>query len=197
MKRIALLVGITALTAACASSPPSSFYALRSVAPRSAAQGATGSAGGNVRSPVRIAAVHIPPRLDRQEIVRLGPGSRLEIGGLDRWGAPLDEMIQRVLTQDLLGRLPRGRVVLPSGPAPAGTDLIVLDVLEFQSDTSGAVRFEGSWSLLAPGGSAPLAIHDFNYTETASPSGYAAEAAVMSRMLGRLADDIAASLPRR
>ncbi len=203
--RAVLLVALLAeLLAGCASSPPSHFYSLTTVAPEAAVQaGAAPSqpealpqAAAPMQPAVRVAAVHIPPALDREGIVRRGPGNTLEISGLSRWGAPLDEMVQRVLTQDLLERLPAGRVVLPSGPAPAGTEQIVVDILQFQSDTTGAVVFEGSWSLLAPGASAPGLIRNIRYSGTASPSDYGDQAAVMSTMLGRLADDIASSLPR-
>jgi uncharacterized protein len=198
MKRMALstLAALAApfavLVAGCASSPPSQFYRLTAVAPAAPPQ-----SGGSRSAPVIVAAVHIPFSLDRQEIVRTGPGNALEIDGFERWGAPLDEMIQRVLTQDLIERLPASTVVLPSGPAPAGTDRIVVDILSFQSDTDGNVTLEGSWSLLPPGASVPSVIRGIREAEAASATDFNRQAAVMSEMLGRLADDIAASLPRR
>ncbi|MGB6451855.1 MAG: PqiC family protein [Steroidobacteraceae bacterium] len=190
MKRIAVLA-LTALLASCASSPASRFYSLTAAAPAAAAlPEAPGPA-----EPLRVAAVHIPLALDREEIVRLGPGNQLDIDDLNRWGAPLDEMVQRALTEDLRERLPAGQVVLPSSPAPAGTDRIVVDILQFQSDTAGTVVFDGSWSLLPPDKSAPSLIRDIHYSETASPGDYGDQAAAMSKMLGRLADDIVRSLP--
>lgn len=183
-----MLVMLTVL-AGCASSPPSKFFDLTAVAPQAAPAAAAAGA------PVRVAAVHLPSTLDREEIVRTDPGNALEINGLDRWGAPLDEMVRRVLTQDLLERLPAGKVVLPSGPAPAGTGRIVVDLLAFQSDSSGAVTLRGSWSLLPAGAGNPALIRDFHYTETADAASFGDQAAAMSRLLGQLADDIARSLP--
>jgi uncharacterized protein len=194
MKRMALstLAPLAVIVAGCATSPPSQFYRLTAVEPAAAA-----ASDGSRRGPVIVAAVHIPYSLDRQEIVRTGPGNALEIAGLQRWGAPLDEMIQRVLTQDLIERLPATRVVLPSAPTPAGTERIVVDILAFQCDADGEVTLEGSWSLLAPGASAPALIHAIRESETTSATDYNRQAAVMSEMLGRLADDIARNLPRR
>ncbi len=207
MKRIAVLAlsaPFAQLLLGCASSPPSHFYSLTAVAPGGSEQASAASSQGDASSApalpsiplVRVAAVHIPSSLDREEIVRRGSGNELEINGLDRWGAPLDEMVQRVLTEDLLERLPAGAVVLPSGPAPARTDRIVVDILQFQSDADGAVVFEGSWSLLEPKSSTPALIRNVLYSETASPTRYGDQAAAMSRMLGRLADEIVMSLPR-
>ncbi len=199
MKRIAgpLLAALFAgLLTGCASSPPARFYSLTAAAPADSGGAAAGaSQAPGPAEPLRVAAVHIPAALDRDEIVRLGPGNRLEVSGLDLWGAPLDEMVQRTLTEDLRERLPATQVVLPSSPAPAGTDRIVVDILQFQGDASGTVVFDGSWSLLPPDKTAPSLIRDIHYTETASPSDYGDQAAALSRMLGRLADDIVRSLP--
>lgn len=183
---IAVAAAATAL-AGCASSPPTQFYALAAVSAQSAVPASSAAAG----VPLRVAAVHIPPALDRREIVRAGPGERLQVSGESRWGAPLDEMTQQVLTQDLIERLPAGEVVLPSGPAPSGTASIVVDLLQFQSDAGGAVALQGSWSLLRSGQDTPALIHDFRYEESASAQSYGDEAAAMSRLLARLADDIA------
>jgi uncharacterized protein len=195
-----LLIGILAASlveslVGCASSPPSHFFALTAIAPGATADGA--SAAAALAPLVRVAAVHIPPMLDREQIVRRGPGNELEISGLDRWGSPLDEMIQRILTEDLLERLPAGRVVLPSSPAPPTTDQIVVDILQFQSDAGGTVIFDGSWSLLAPAANRPSLIRHVRYSDTAKPGDYGDQAAAMSRLLGQLADDIVRSLPQR
>lgn len=188
----AAVLTLAGLAAGCASSPPSRFYRLTAVAPSASARPL-----GALRAPVRVAAVHVPATLDREEIVRTGPGNRLEIDGLDRWGAPLDEMAQRVLTEDLIERLPRGSVVLPQSPVPIGTDQIVVDLLAFQSDTSGRVELQGGWSLVTPRAGGLTLLREVRYHAAAPSIGFDRQAAVMSEMLGRLADDIARSLPRR
>jgi uncharacterized lipoprotein YmbA len=185
-----------ALLAGCASSPPTQFYSLAAV-PASSAAASQPSPGTAHGAPIRVAAVHIPPTLDRREIVRTGAGDRIDVSGLHRWGAPFDEMVQHVLTQDLIERLAPGKVVLPEGPSPSGTDAIVVDLLQFQSDTGGGVVLQGSWSLLTSGGQGPALIRNFKYDTSASPAGYDGESSAMSRLLGRLADDIAREVRMR
>jgi len=187
----AAFVGLTA----CASSPPTQFYSLEPVAPQGPAP--QSDVTTSQTAPLRIAAVHIPPALDRREIVRLGADNRLDISGLQRWGAPFDEMVQHVLTQNLVERLAANEVVLPLGPAPADTQSVVIDLLQFQSNASGNVVLQGSWSLLLPGQSAPALIRDFRYEDSAGAQSFADEAAAMSRLLARLADDIAAEARAR
>ena len=180
----------TLLLAGCASSPPSKFYTLTST-PASAAA----SSAATAALPIRVASVHIPPMLDRQEIARPSAGNQLEINGQERWDAPLDEMIQQVLTRDLLTRLPAGKVILPSAPAPANLQSIALNVLQFQSDVTGSVVLEGSWSLVPAHATSPILIRDFRYTAAASSHSTADEVSTMSALLGQLADEIASSLP--
>jgi len=187
----ALLLGSSiVLLSSCASSPPSRFYSLSAVP-----AGGAAIAAARPALPVRVVAVHIPPMLDRQEIARPSAGDQLVINGEERWDAPLDEMIQQILTRDLLERLPAGEVILPGAPAPAHVDSIIVNILQFQSDVAGSVVFQGSWSLLTPGAANPALIHDFRYNGNASPQSTGEEVQAMSTLLGQLADDIVRSLP--
>jgi uncharacterized lipoprotein YmbA len=133
--------------------------------------------------------------LDRQEIARPSAGNQLQINGQERWDAPLDELIQQILTRDLLARLPQGLVILPSAPAPSNVDSIALNILQFQSDVSGSVVFEGSWSLVPAHATSPALIRNFRYTAAANSQSTADEVSTMSTLLGQLADDIARGLP--
>jgi uncharacterized protein len=186
--RILVVTSLLTLDA-CASSPPSKFYSLSAVPP-SAALSAPPAA-----PTIRVAAVHIPPMLDRQEISRPSTGNRLEISGLDRWDAPLDEMTQQILTRDLIERVPADKVILPGAPAPSGADSIVVNILQFQSDVSGSVVLQGSWSLLVPKSASPALIRDFRYAANSSLQDIGDEVGAMSTLLGQLADDIASHLP--
>jgi uncharacterized protein len=187
-RRLALLSMSALLLAGCASSPPSKFYTLTTVPPSGAAASSEGAA-----APIRVATVHIPPMLDRQEIARPSAGNQLEINGQERWDAPLDVMIQQILTRDLIARLPQGKVILPRAPAPADADSIALNILQFQSDVTGNVVFEGSWSLVPPHATSPALTRDFRYSAAASSQSTGDEVGTMSTLLGQLADDIARS----
>ena len=102
---------IVFLLAACGSSPKTHFYTL-SVAP--------GSTGHGIQTPVQLAAVHIPPSLDRRQMVRLTSANSVEISEVNRWSAPFDEMVRNVLAQDLAARLPTGKAHPAAGAGAAG-----------------------------------------------------------------------------
>lgn len=178
---------------ACGSSPPTHFYVLAPIAPASPAQASSAPAtpAQAAGAPIRVAAVHLPEELDRLEMVSaLGP-NRLAIRGEDRWAAPLDDMTRRVLTQDLQQRLPAGRIA-PARAAAGSTHALVVDLQSFGVDAAGAGRLQGSWSLYGPERK-PVVRREVDLTEpgAAAPQG---QAAVMSRLLASLADQIAAAV---
>ena len=172
--------------AGCASSPPTRFFALDPVSPGTAA------AAGDTGTPVKVDAVHIPPALDRESMVRGESGNQLQISSQDRWAGDLGEMTRRVLTQDLAQRLPAGMVVAPESPAPAGARGLVIDVLTFQPQ-AGEVVLDADWTLLQGTQANPVLRRSVHLTQSATPSAQG-EAAAMSALLGQLADDIASQM---
>jgi uncharacterized protein len=173
--------------AACASSPQTRFFALDPVSP-----GATSAADRAVHEAVKVDAVHIPPALDRDSIVRGESDNQLEISSQDRWAGDLGEMIRRVLTQDLAQRLPSGMVIAPESPAPPGARGLVIDILTFQPQ-AGEVVLDADWTLLAGTQSTPVLRRSEHLSAPAASSAQE-QAAAMSTLLGELADNIASRI---
>lgn len=184
--RIAVLILALFAVAGCGSSPKTNFFAL-SVAPGG------DSSRSTIAFAVQLVAVHIPPSLDRREMVRQLKGQSVEISDTDRWSAPLDEMIRNVLSQDLQNHLATGRVILPNAPAPKGTAGIVVTLADFAADADGRITLSGSWTLLDADTAKPALHREFDF-HTDGGSGADAAAGGMSRLLGQLASDIASGL---
>lgn len=180
--------------AACASSPPTRFYALNPVAADGSPQQAAGT-------PVKIDAVHIPPALDRNSMVLGESNNQLDISSQDRWAGDLGEMIRRVLTEDLARRLPSGMVIAPESPAPANARGIVVDILTFQPQSSdegsgkgsGEVTLDADWTIVEGTQSNPVLRRSAHLTASADGSAQS-EAAAMSTLLGELADSMASGI---
>ncbi|HUO91666.1 MAG TPA: PqiC family protein [Rhizomicrobium sp.] len=188
MRRLAFALFVALSLTSCGSSPKTEFFALTAVAGSPAQRMAV--------KPIQVVSVHIPADLDRQEMVWRGQGQSLTVSDQNRWGAPLDEMIERVLTEDLASRLPRGSVVLPQQAAPQDSRTLVLDILEFEDDGNGKVVFDGSWSLTSRGASSPEAGETLKLSAPAKSGDAASEAQAMSTIVGQLADRIVAKIPR-
>lgn len=171
----------------CGHSPPTRFYELASVPPA----GLRRELGGD---PVQVQAVRIPGFLDRTELVSRGGQERLDIHDQQHWGGPLDQMIRRVLSEDLAARLPHGMVLDAQAPGTPTTRGIVLDIDEFEPLQGGsAVVLDAHWLLVAAGHPQPLMRRDL---ELRIEAGHSTDAQVdaMDRLLARVADDIAAQL---
>ena len=177
---------------ACASSPPTRFFAL-DPASAGAPAAASGGADQSAAQPVKIDAVHIPPALDRNSMVRGESDNQLQISSQDRWAGDLGEMIRRVLTQDLASRLPGGMVIAPDSPAPPRARGLVVDILTFQPQATGEVVLDADWTLLEGTQSNPVLRRSVHLTGSAAASAQG-EAAAMSTLLGQLADSIAAEV---
>ena len=172
--------------AACASSPPTRFFTLDPVAPAGGSRTVAGE-------PVKIDAVHIPPALDRNSLVRGESGNQLDISSQDRWAGDLGEMVRRVLTQNLASRLPSGMVIAPQSPAPPSARGVVVDILTFQPQAGGEVVLDADWTLLEGTQSNPVLRRAVHLTATGAPSAQG-EAAAMSALLGQFADAMAADI---
>ena len=187
-RRHALLI-LALLLAACGSSPKTHYFTLAPVEE-------SGEEKLSIALPVMVAEVHLPRSLDRREMVRRTGENTVEISDQDRWSAPLGDMIQRVLSEDLASRLPGDRVVPPGLPPLPRTERIVVAITQFGPDTGRRATLDGSWSLLDGAQGRPI-LHREITLQTASKGGGSGDAAAMSELLGELARGIAATLAQR
>jgi uncharacterized lipoprotein YmbA len=106
-------------------------------------------AEGSSAIAMRVGRVRIPAELDRMEIVQRVDANRLRIGELDRWAAPMEDMVRRVLSADLQAR----SGAASQGQAPATVNV---DIEEFIGDASCNVTLTASWEIKgqAPGADA-------------------------------------------
>lgn len=130
---------LTTLACACASSPPLRYYLLSEVPPSEG----TGAASAGADT-LRVTRVTLPGELDRTELIQRIDANRVKIADDDRWAAPLDEMIRRVLSANLRQRAADGR----SGQ-------VSVQIESFSADAACAVQLSAVWQWQEPGSKAP------------------------------------------
>jgi uncharacterized lipoprotein YmbA len=185
--RLFLAILGTLLLTACGSSPQTHFYTL-SVVP-----GRMGHPA--LSTPVQLSAVHIPPSLDRREMISMiGPNS-VQVSQTDRWSAAFGLMVRNVLSQDLVARLPGNKVILPDAPAPAGTGTLVVTLAQFGPDANGRIKLSGSWALLS-GSSGATVLERYVQLDAGPAPDAGSRAAAMSRILGQLASQMATAVSK-
>jgi uncharacterized lipoprotein YmbA len=126
--------------------------------------------------------VRIPGELDRNELVQRIDSTRLKISEQDRWAAPLDDMIRRVLTADFQARA--------SSSGAAST--LSLDIQELIGDTTCSVTLRATWDLKPADENAKASSGHELIRTTASPGTCAVSALplAMSQALAQLSDRI-------
>ncbi len=95
-------LSLALLLAGCGS-PATHYFTLSAVSPESSPR-AMACPG----PPIAVQHVLLPAMLDRQSMVLAAGPNELKISSQNRWAAPLDDMIGRVLADDLRQRLPVG-----------------------------------------------------------------------------------------
>lgn len=185
--KAACAVMLTLLLAGC-SSAPTHFFTL---SPRGPAQSTGASACGG--PPIAVQHVLLPGVLDRQSVVRLRDADVVEISSDDQWASPLDEMIQRVVAQDLRLRLSTAQVLLPGDVSPGGTRRLTLNIARFIANPAGEVTLQVDWTLAAPSGSVVTEQAETITTHAETPKTGDVVAA-MSRALSQLSDRIATTI---
>jgi len=165
--RILVAVALAGLLAACGSSPENRYFML------SVSQPAGGPANNSAY--VHVTA-RLPGVLNRQQmVVRSGPES-VQIREFDRWAEPLEDMVSRILAEDVAlrdraGKLANARLA------------VVFD--QFIAGEGGSVRLSGRWM------SEPDQEHNFDLSLPGEGGDGPRIARTMSASLGRLADEIA------
>lgn len=185
---LALCLGL----AGCAgTSPEPTVYTL---APAAGAP-AAGPHGDAAPRTVELRRIGLAGYLDRPGIVRTESGNRLSVSDGEQWGEPLDDMIGRVLAEDLGRRLPGSTVISEAGGISADADAILeVDIQRFDADPDGAVVVLAQVSARASRARAAQAIRTVRFAVRPAGTDAGALVAALSTGLGQLADTAAAML---
>lgn len=176
----------------CSASPPTRYYTLESVAPAASVARAPLPTSGNFPPPVRVERVAVPPELDRLELVSRSGPYRVRISDSERWAAPLDDQIRRVLTEDLAERLAPRLLADPNEPATnEPRRLLSIAISEFYTDDACATTLRADWTLRSPADQSEHGSETIGPAMIASCKTGTAVAAAMSSALGALADRLA------
>jgi len=186
MIRLFVLAAACCGLAACSSGPPIEFYTLDSVPPAIAPAISTA-----VTLPL-VVSVNVPEVLDRPELVRTAGPDRLDVSGIHRWGAPIDDLIRRALAQDLAQRLPGRAIFAEPPPGSQSNETLVVSIDTFTPDQNGVVTLDGHWTLVSQSSDLAKTMGAARVTIDATAPTFPASAQAMSKALAAFADKIVA-----
>ncbi|MFP5223179.1 MAG: membrane integrity-associated transporter subunit PqiC [Acidobacteriota bacterium] len=201
---LAVTLAALALTApflgGCGKSAPTRFYTL---APQTIGQDPAGQeARGDNAAPGRpcpslgIGPVDFPAYLDRNQIVTRSGSHQMTVADFDQWIEPLQDNFKRTLLADLAGVTCAKPLVLFPWPAGLRPDYQVsIQVRRFDGTLGGEAVLQADWSVQDAAGQA-VAWRTSQFKETPGGPDYAQLASAQSRLVARLAQDIAAAVSK-
>jgi uncharacterized lipoprotein YmbA len=182
---IAQFCFLVTLVAGCGSSPPSRFYTL-------IAANIPATTPSNLS--LLVGPVSVPAVVDRPEIVvSVGP-NQVRLEEFNRWAAPLQNSIARVVADNLAALLGTSRVSLFTQATITDADYrTIVDVLSFESSPGEATTLDALWSVrrMKDG---KVETGRTTAREAVQANNYDALAAAHSRALARLSQDIASAV---
>jgi uncharacterized lipoprotein YmbA len=175
-----------ALLAGCGSSPPSRFYLLNATA---AADNAA-----QARYAVIVGPVSIPAAVDQPQLVIQTSPNSVRPDEFNRWGAPLQDQIGRIVAADLATLLGTPRVTATPLPHFDAAYRVAIDVQRFESTPGKSATVEAVWVVYATTGEAAGRSGHTLAEEPVGDGTMDALVAAHSRALAVLSADIAAAI---
>ena len=164
---------------------PKSYYLLTPEGPPPA-----GGGPGIGVGPVTVAAY-----LDRPNLVFQEGGNRFAIAESHRWAGDLEDNIAAVLATNLGRRLNTGNVrTYPWADDGGLRHQISVDIRQLHGTGDGDARIDAAWRVYSLPDRRMTATRSWSGTEPMEADGYESLAAAQSRLLARLATEIARSL---
>jgi uncharacterized lipoprotein YmbA len=172
---------------ACAASRPTHFYTLAAVSSPAGAPAVDASA-----RVVALGPVSLPSTVDRPQIVTRNGAYGVTVAANASWAGDLNEMVSRVLVEDLAARLPSDRIVsFPRVANPTYDLRVAVDISRFDVGPQGDADVAASWQVYgAASDKSPLLGATTARTEPTG-NGYEDRVAALSRALAEVADAVA------
>lgn len=143
---------------------------------------------------IAVGPVTIPDYVNRPQIVVRTSATEVKQASFDQWAGDLDEMIPRLLVEDLGARLPTDRfVVFPQISDLAFDYRIPISISRFDVSPSGGAVIVARWQV-RHGATDKIVVHESHAHADAVGNGYEDMVAALSRAIAILTDEIAADL---
>jgi uncharacterized protein len=184
MQRLLILL-VTALFLGSCAQPSQNFYVLTASGPV--------PSGGGVG--IGVGPVTIAEYLDRVNLVVSESPNQLGVAEDHRWAGDLTASITRVLAANLGRELGTGNV--RTYPWLTDSEIryqVTLDIRQLHSQSDGHAIIEAGWRAYSFPDRRLKASKTFTASEPLEADGYNASVAAQSRLLERLAENIASSL---
>jgi uncharacterized protein len=178
-------IAFVAMIAAGCASKPSRFYTLNSTATSASAPAAEYA--------VLVGPVSVPAEVDRPQFTVQAAQNRVAIDEFNRWAAPLNENIARVVAGDLAVLLGTPRVATAPLANFDPAYRVTINVQRFVSEPGNSAEIDAVWVVRKSAGGTVRSGQTTAH-EPAQGNDFDALAAAHSRALAKVSGDIAAAI---
>ncbi len=190
-RRCAFIVTCLAL-AGCTESKPSNFFVLAPLAPESV-KTTPAIPGAGLR--LAVGPIKLPKHLDRSQIVVHTSDNRIVLREFERWGAPLNDSIVRILMENLSLLVPTDHVVAyPWDRNVPVAFQVTVDMSRLDVLPNGRVLMVARWRVFDYRKRTMLLARKSTLTADAGAGGSEGIAKAISAALADLSRDIAGHL---
>lgn len=198
MRKLLVVIGLVAMTSACAGLPgsaPTNFYVIKpavGLAPDAAAKNLP--EGINVG----IGPIQIPGYADRSQIITFDAGSRVTVADFDHWAAPLGDTIKRISSANVATLMGEEKVFpYPADFRPDQRSLqITLEIVDIGQFEDGRAWVSARWHVKRLYDNQVAIRGSGSYEEPTTAGDYDSYAEGLSVIFGRVAKDLVASLDK-
>ena len=185
-KLISMLFGLACLSAC--TGPEPTLYTL------AAQPGTPVAAPARVRS-VELRRIGVAGYLDRPGIVRSPTAYRLDVAQNSRWAAPIGQMLERTIVENLMTRMPGVTVFAESGGISMQPDRVLkIDIQRLDADPTGDVVLQAQVAVFGGAAGSAATIRSFRTSQRPASMAVEDQVAAMSVAVAALTDEIAGML---
>lgn len=182
IKQLVAIAFVAVLAAGCAS-PPAKFYTLNATA--------KGDGSSTTNCSVIVGPVSVPAEVNRPQFtVQVAP-NQVAVDEFNRWAAPLNENIARVVAEDLAALLGASQVSTQPLANFSPDFRVSIEIQRFESAPGKSALVEAVWVVRKSPGKVSLSGHTL-VTEPVSGDNFDALTAAHSRALAKISADLAA-----
>lgn len=192
---IALLASLLALNGCLGGpgkTPPTRYYILNSP---SSAENETASVAILKDATVGVGPIKLSQVLDRPQIIMRTSKNEIRIANLERWAAPLHEIVANVMVDNLSALLPGAEILkFPWQVTIPITYQVTMDITGFDGMPGGDATLRARWGILGENGKKVLANKQSMLNEPIQDNTIAEMVSAQSRLLAKFSHEIAVEI---
>lgn len=192
---IVLLAGLLALIGCLggpSKTPPTRYYVLNS---SSGAENKTAPVAHLKDAAVGVGPIKMSQVLDRPQIIMRTSKNEIRIANLERWAAPLHEIVTNVMVDNLSALLPGTEILKFPWPVTIPvTYQVAMDITQFDGMPGGDVILKARWGILGENGKKVLANKQSMLNEPIQDNTIAEMVSAQSRLLAKFSHEIAVEI---